>query len=104
MMDRASFLQHLAWASIAPFALSACGRSQSTPVPEAAASDTLDVHPLPTDIPPLDKSKEEWKAILDDDAYRILFEAGTEPRQIDRGQGQNSGIRRREVDRFCSCN
>nr|WP_258096188.1 peptide-methionine (R)-S-oxide reductase MsrB [Salinibacter sp. 10B] len=81
MMDRASFLKHLAWASVAPIALSACSRSRSTPTPSAVDTDTLDVHERRSDILPLDKSKEEWKAILDDDAYRILFEAGTEPRR-----------------------
>jgi peptide-methionine (R)-S-oxide reductase len=79
-MDRATFLKHLAWASVAPVALSACGRSQSTPAPTPAASDTLDVHPRRADIPPLDKSAEEWRSILPADAYQILFEAGTEPR------------------------
>jgi peptide-methionine (R)-S-oxide reductase len=80
MMDRAAFLKHLAWASVAPMALSACGRSQSMPARSPAASDTLDVHPRRTDIPPLDKSKEEWRSILAEDVFYILFEAGTEPR------------------------
>jgi peptide-methionine (R)-S-oxide reductase len=80
MMNRASFLKHMAWASMAPLALTACGKSQSTPVPDAPASDTLDVHPRRTDIPPLDKTKEDWRDILSAEAYQILFEAGTEPR------------------------
>lgn len=80
MMDRASFLKHLAWASVAPMALSACGRSQSTPRSDPAASDTLDVHPRRADVPPLDKSEEEWRSILSEDVFHILFEAGTEPR------------------------
>ena len=81
MMDRASFLKHLAWASLAPMALSACGRSRSTPTPSGVVSDTLDVHPRLTDVPPIDKSAEEWKSVLSEGAYRILFEEGTEPRR-----------------------
>jgi peptide-methionine (R)-S-oxide reductase len=80
MMDRAAFLKHLAWASVAPVALSACGRSQSTPAPSPTASDTLDVHPRRADVPPLDKSKEEWRTLLPEKVFHILFEAGTEPR------------------------
>lgn len=30
------------------------------------------------EITPLEKSDEEWKRVLDDDAYRILFKDGTE--------------------------
>lgn len=81
MMDRASFLKHLAWASAAPLALSACGRSQSRPAPDAVAADTTTVHELRPDIPPIDKSPDEWRALLSADAYQILFEAGTEPRR-----------------------
>lgn len=61
-------------------ALSACGRSQSRPAPDSVATDTLDVHPLRSEIPPLDKSTAEWKEILSSEVYRILFEAETEPR------------------------
>lgn len=80
-MDRKTFLKHLAWASVAPFALSACGRSQSAPNGgNAAVSDTLNVHPLPENPPPIEMSTADWRSILSDDAFRILFEAGTEPR------------------------
>jgi peptide-methionine (R)-S-oxide reductase len=79
-MDRASFLKHLAWASAAPLVLSACGRSRSRPAPDSVAADTIDVHEPLTDIPPIDKSPDEWRALLSEDAYQILFEAGTEPR------------------------
>jgi peptide-methionine (R)-S-oxide reductase len=79
-MDRKSFLKTLGWASVAPLALTACGRSQSRPSPDAPVADTLDVHPRLSDIPPLDVSKEQWQSLLSDEAYHILFEAGTEPR------------------------
>lgn len=80
MMDRASFLKSLAGVAMAPAVLAACGRSRSRPAPGGVAPDTLDVHPRLSDIPPLDTSEAEWKKILPPDAYRILFEAGTEPR------------------------
>jgi len=79
-MDRRTFLSHCAWASVAPVALSACTPSQSTPSASPAASDTLSVHPLPDDLPPLEKSTDEWRSLLSDDAFHILFEEGTEPR------------------------
>lgn len=81
MMDRASFLKGLACASVAPMALTACGRSRSHPPSSAVVSDTLDVHERRADIPPIDKSTEEWRSILDGDAFHILFEEGTEPRR-----------------------
>ena len=79
-MDRASFLKSLACASVAPMALVACGRSQSRPSPSDAAADTIDVHPRLSDVPSIDKTPEEWREIVSAEAYRILFEAGTEPR------------------------
>lgn len=81
MMDRASFLKSLAGVAVAPTVLAGCGRSRSRPVSHGAAPDTLDVHPRLTDIPPLDVSEAEWKKTLPSGAYRILFEAGTEPRR-----------------------
>lgn len=79
-MDRASFLKHLAWASLAPTVLVACGRTKSRPVSSGVAADTIDVHEPRTDIPAIDKSKEEWRSLLSEDVFHILFEAGTEPR------------------------
>lgn len=79
-MDRASFLKHMAWASVAPLALSACSRSQSKPSEDGVVPDTLELHALRSDLPPLDKSKADWKDLLSSDVYHILFEAGTEPR------------------------
>ena len=78
-MDRASFLKSLAALAVAPTALAGCGRSRSRPA-SAVASDTLDVHERRTDIPPIDKSTEEWRSILAEDVFDILFEAGTELR------------------------
>lgn len=80
-MDRKSFLKHLAWASIAPFALSACNPGRSRPSSASTAvPDTLRVHSLPNDPAPLDISKEEWRGILSAEEFQILFAAGTEPR------------------------
>lgn len=80
IMDRASFLKHLAVVSFAPAVLSACSRSRSTPSSSGVASDSLAVHEGFSDISPLDKSDEEWRGLLSEDEYNILFEAGTEPR------------------------
>ena len=81
MMDRASFLKHLAWVPAAPLVLSACGRSRSQPTPSGVVADTTLAHDLRTDVPPIDKSREEWRAVLSADEYQILFEEGTEPRR-----------------------
>ena len=80
-MDRKTFLKHLAWVSVAPAALAACSPSQSTPSSSPAVSDSLAVHSLPADPPPLDRSRTEWQSLLSDDAFHILFEEGTEPRR-----------------------
>lgn len=80
MMDRASFLKGLACTSVVPMALTACSRGQSMPTADRVVSDTLGVHDLRTDTPPIDKPLEEWQSTLDAEAFRILFEEGTEPR------------------------
>jgi methionine-R-sulfoxide reductase len=81
-MHRKTFLKHLAWASVAPFALSACSPSRSNPgTSHAVESDTLQVHALPDNPPPIDKPSEEWRKLLSEDEFHILFEAGTEPRR-----------------------
>ena len=75
------FLIHLAWACLAPVALTACNPSQSSTSPGSpVASDTLWVHTRPKASPPLNKSKEEWRSLLSTEEFQILFEAGTEPR------------------------
>jgi peptide-methionine (R)-S-oxide reductase len=44
------------------------------------SSDTLRVHTLRDDPAPLDKTTEEWRTLLSDDEFNVLFEEGTEPR------------------------
>jgi len=82
-MDRRSFLHQLAWISAAPLALSAtaCTPGQSRPSGAPTAPDTLGVHALPDDIPPLEKSTDEWRSLLSENEFHILFEEGTEPRR-----------------------
>jgi len=79
-MDRASFLKSLAGLSVAPMALAACGRSQSRPRTSGVVVDTIDVHDRRTEIPPINRSREEWRSILSSDVFHIMFEEGTEPR------------------------
>ncbi|MFP4227460.1 MAG: peptide-methionine (R)-S-oxide reductase MsrB [Salinivenus sp.] len=79
-MDRASFLKSLACVAASPMVLTACGRSQSHPAPSEGVADTLDVHPRLSEVPPIDKSPEEWRSIVTEEEYHILFEEGTEPR------------------------
>lgn len=80
-MHRKTFLKHLAWTSLAPLALSACSRSRSSPNQSAGiTADTLRVHRALENPPPVDKSTEEWRALLTEEEFHILFEAGTEPR------------------------
>lgn len=80
-MDRASFLRLLAWTSAAPLALTACGPASSRPTHVDVPRDTLDLaHPRRSDVAPIDRPPEEWRSILDGDAFQILFEDGTEPR------------------------
>ena len=82
-MDRRSFLTHLAWASLAPVALSAsaCNPGRSSPsAASATPPDTLWVHARPGDLSAVQKSPDAWRALLSDAEYQILFEDGTEPR------------------------
>jgi peptide-methionine (R)-S-oxide reductase len=99
-MNRATFLKGLAAALAAPGVLIGCQRGQSAPG-SVAASDTLQVAPVPPDArvfsegiqadtlhvhPAVEtvgtsrRSADEWRELVGNDAYRILFEAGTEPR------------------------
>ncbi|WP_022835570.1 peptide-methionine (R)-S-oxide reductase MsrB [Salisaeta longa] len=85
-MDRKTFLKGLLGAALVPSALAACTRGSSTPrasAPAAASAappDTFYVHPPVEAFQPLQVSTARWKEVLPADAYRILFEAGTEPR------------------------
>jgi peptide-methionine (R)-S-oxide reductase len=79
-MDRASFLKALAGVSVAPMMLMGCGRSRSRPAASGGIADTLDVHPRLSEVPPIEKTPAEWRSIVSDEAYQILFEAGTESR------------------------
>jgi peptide-methionine (R)-S-oxide reductase len=94
MMDRSSFLKHLALASAAPLVLPACdsthppyNASPTRPdrsAPPADSSDTSPgaraVHPLRSEIPPIDRSLEEWDSLLDPKVYATLFQSATESR------------------------
>ncbi len=75
-MTRKSFLLHLLALPSATL-LPGCTRSQSEPVD---VPDDIRVHPDIGAFEPLDKPRSAWKQILSDDAFRILFEEGTEPR------------------------
>lgn len=80
-MDRKTFLRNLAWASVAPLALTACGRGESAPNQSGVASpDTLWVHEPLEGVSTLEKSKDEWRPLVSQEAFQILFEEGTEPR------------------------
>lgn len=80
-MTRSTFLKCLL-AAPAALMLPGCtrGRSQSRSL-SAVAVDSLRVHPSIGDFEPLEKSPSEWRALLTEDAFHILFEEGTEPRR-----------------------
>ncbi len=65
-MNRRSFLQQLVALAAAPIALRRA----------LAASETIPAAGEP--IPPLEKSEEEWRRLLEPDRYAVLFEEGTE--------------------------
>lgn len=91
-MNRRTFLRRLAVLAAAPAALTACGRTHSRPSSPSrtAATDStrytapvdvssLRVHPTldtPTSMDDVDASA--WRSLLSDEAFGILFEAGTE--------------------------
>jgi peptide-methionine (R)-S-oxide reductase len=96
-MNRRSFLARLsacAAGAAVPGLLAACGRSRSADVGagnRAAVSDStrhvapvtdrsLAVHAFDGPLTAVDTPKSEWKTMVSDEAYHILFEAGTEPR------------------------
>ena len=75
-MTRKSFLKRIA--ALPALALfPACARSQSQPTD---MPDDIRVHPAIGSFEPLDKPTTDWREIVGDDAFYILFEEGTEPR------------------------
>ena len=89
-MDRKTFLRRLAALAVAPaaatLAVAGChdGRSQprgaSASAADSLAADSLRVHPELEAFTPLDVPDAVWREVVGDDAFRILFEDGTEPR------------------------
>ena len=99
-MTRSTFLKGIAAALVTPTVLVGCrnGQSQSAagvasntlhvdPVaPEdrittaGIQADTLHIHPPVDEVGTSRRSAEEWRELVGDDAYHILFEEGTEPR------------------------
>jgi peptide-methionine (R)-S-oxide reductase len=75
-MTRKSFLRSLL-ALPAVATLPACMRGQSQPT---TMPDDIRVHPAIDGFEPLDKPDSAWRDVVSDDAFRILFEEGTEPR------------------------
>jgi len=73
-MNRKTFLRHLVAASAVPFVFTACARATSS-VPEVAVPET----PVPQQrFTRLVKPRSEWRRILDEDQYHVMFEQGTE--------------------------
>lgn len=54
--------------------VSSCSREL---VAEKQGSNTIKIDPIT--VTPLEKSREEWRALLSPEAYRVLFKEGTEP-------------------------
>ncbi|MGM0706474.1 MAG: peptide-methionine (R)-S-oxide reductase MsrB [Bacteroidota bacterium] len=99
-MTRATFLKGLTVALAAPGVFVGCQRGQSAPGASAASDtlqvapappdarvfsdgiqvDTLHVHPAVETVGESTRTADAWRELVDDEAYRILFEAGTEPR------------------------
>ena len=93
-MNRRRFLSRLATGAAGaalPGLLFGCNRSRSAGVDRSAAPDStryvspvtdrdLAVHAFDAEITKLDKPASDWISVVSEDAYRILFEAGTEPR------------------------
>ena len=58
-------------------ALAASGTMRNSGETTAAPANTADTQ-AGQDFEPLEKSESEWRELLDADAYRVLFEEGTE--------------------------
>lgn len=69
-MQRRHFLRRLSTLALTCLGLSACGRNPIA----TAASDAQGT----ATIEPLKKPLEEWKKLLSPQAYKVLFEEGTE--------------------------
>lgn len=88
-MNRRSFLSRLAIVAAGPTLLAACGKSHSASINGTASdstytapvtADSLWIHDTPRDIERLDTAPTDWKSVVSEDAYHILFEEGTERR------------------------
>lgn len=83
-MQRRHFLQRLGTLTLTCLGVSACGRNPIA----TAASKTQET----SAIEPLKKPLEEWKKLLSPQAYKVLFEEGTErpftsPLNEEKGKG-----------------
>ncbi|PEN14853.1 peptide-methionine (R)-S-oxide reductase [Longibacter salinarum] len=89
-MDRRAFLSRIAVLAAGPTLLAACGKSQSAGVPKTAASDSTYIAPVRADslwihrdtfsVDRLNKAEEAWRDEVSAQAYQVLFEEATEPR------------------------
>ena len=88
-MDRRSFLSRLAVFAAGPAFLMGCEKSHSAASGDVASdstythpvtADSLWIHDTPREITRLDTSGADWKGVVPEEAYYILFEEGTEQR------------------------
>jgi len=60
---------------VLPTAILACGAAACGPIGRAKSESA----PASKNFPPVNISRDEWRKILDENRFRILFRAGTEP-------------------------